>query len=142
MKKKRADTKTYVFPLPGKHLAIPIVSLDGNNNFTVNIYRAIIKRQKIQTAELYERNIPLLRMCFGGKPHSNPEEDAPMERFRRFEGADLGENHLHYYVEKWGTVWGVPLVIHFDDSYPLSKLANYFMEICNVIEKPVVTGGL
>ncbi len=142
MDKKRCDTKTYTFPAPGMHVEIPLVSTDDSTEFIVNLYHAIIKRNKIQGAELFERNVPLIRMCIGGKGHENPHIEAPLAKFSGLEGIDLGENHVHYYVEGYGTSWGYPITISSSLFYPLSQIAYYFLDLCHVVDRPVIMGGL
>lgn len=142
LEKKRIDTKIYNFPSPGETTRIPVVSLDGSTEFLIKVYHSIIKRQKVQTAELYEKSTPLVRMCVGGKPHTNPSEPAPLTMFSGLEGEDLGENHLHYYAENWGTVWGIPVNISQKLLYPLTGVVYHFMDVCNVVDKPALGGGL
>jgi len=142
IEKKRNGNQSYMFPFPGSHTAVPVLSMDGTIEFTLNFYHAIIKRNKVQAAELYERGVLLLRMCIGGKGHTNPQGTAPQEMFSGFEGQDTGENHLHYYIEGWGTSWAIPLTIGPGLFYPLTHLSYYFMDLCHVVDKPVMTGGL
>ena len=142
IEKKRNGNQSYVFPSPGAHTVVPLLSLDNSIEFTLNFYHAIIKKNKVQAAELYERGVLLLRICVGGKHHPNPQGNAPIAKFSGFEGQDTGENHLHYYVEGWGTSWAIPLDIDSSLFYPLTRLSYYFMDLCHVVDKPVMTGGL
>jgi len=142
LEKRRNGSRSYMFPSPGTHTVVPLLSLDGTIEFTMDFYHAIIKRDKVQAAELYERGVLLLRMCTGGKHHINPQGSAPLYMFSGLEGKDTGENHLHYYAEEWGTSWAVPLSIDSSMFYPLTRLSYHFMDLCHVVDKPVMTGGL
>ena len=142
MDKKRTSNHSHIFPTPGTHTIVSLVSTDNTVEFTINFYHAIIKQNKIQAAELYEKGTVLLRMCIGGKHHINPQGNAPLAMFYGFEGQDTGENHLHYYAEGWDTKWAVPLKIDSNLFYPLTRIAYYFMDHCHVIDKPIMTGGL
>lgn len=142
MDKKRTGNQSYTFPIPGNHTVVPLLSIDNTYEFTLNFYHAIIKRNKVQAAELYEKGVLLLRMCVGGKHHINPQANAPLAMFSGFEGVDTGENHLHYYAEGWEAKWAVPLNIDPSMFYPLTRLAYHFMSVCHVIDKPIMSGGL
>jgi hypothetical protein len=142
IEKKRNGNQSYMFPSPGTHTVVPLLSMDGTIEFTLNFYHAIIKRNKVQAAELYEKGVLLLRMCIGGKHHTNPQGSAPLAMFSGLEGQDTGEHHLHYYAEGWGTSWSVPLDIDPSLFYPLTRLSYHFMDLCHVVDKPVMTGGL
>lgn len=139
--KKKVGNLTYTFPTPENHTIIPLVSVNNEVEFKLDFYHAKIKWNKVQAAELYGGGILLLRMCVGGKSHINPQASAPSNVYTGLEGRNVGENHLHCYVEGWGTIWATPLDVNPNLFYPLTHLAYYFMDICHVIDKPVMTGG-
>ncbi len=72
--------------------------------------------------------VVLVRLDFGGAPHSNPD------------GVEMGSPHLHLYREGYGDKWAVPVPgDRFADRW---RLLDDFMRYCNVVEPPVIRRGL
>ncbi|HPV15460.1 MAG TPA: hypothetical protein PL126_07425, partial [Candidatus Cloacimonadota bacterium] len=68
--------------------------------------------------------LPLLRIDYGGI-HVNPEtanEHVP-ERFLEYVGKefDVGEPHIHYYIQGHDLDWALPLL---NDDFPIKTISS------------------
>ena len=131
MKKRNADSTEWDYPGLGGRVTAPLVSLDGREQFLLDIRRASIGFGK-GTYQHRGRHVAILaRLDFGGPPHRNPNDE------------EIGSPHLHLYREGFGDKWAFP-VPH--DSFPnLSDpwlTLEDFMRFCNIIQPPIIRRGL
>lgn len=132
MEKQCVEEKTnFLFPEPGGRLAIPLVSLDKRENFTLDITRAQIKLTKATFQNRARQAIILMRLDLDGPPHRNPDNQ------------EIPCPHLHVYREGYGDKWAIPAPA---DRYPnvrdLFATLGAFMQHCNVTEPPLMDKGL
>ena len=131
IEKHRADTTEWEYPDLGGGVAVPLVSVDGREQFFLDLWRARINLRK-GTYQNRGRQVAILaRLDFGGTPHRNPD------------GEEIGSPHLHLYREGFGDKWAFPV--------PLDRFSNLldpwltledFMRFCNVVEPPFIRRGL
>ncbi|ACF15088.1 conserved hypothetical protein [Chloroherpeton thalassium ATCC 35110] len=107
IEKIRVDDKCYSYPALGGKLSIPLISTDGKENFFLDIHKARINLLRGTYQTRARQVIPLIRLDFGGAPHTNPD------------GEDIPCPHLHIYREGFGDKWAIaaPLSIfmHLDN---------------------------
>src|SRR5258708_17201121 len=72
MEKQCVENTIWLFPEPGGKLAIPLVSPDKRENFTLDITRAQIKLTKATYQNRTRQAIILMRLDLDGPPHTNP----------------------------------------------------------------------
>ena len=74
LEKKKVSNETYSFPSTNDYLEIPIVSIDGRENFLLDVNRkGTIRLNKCTYQERYEKIYILIRVDLNGPPHTNPE---------------------------------------------------------------------
>lgn len=131
LKKIRVDDKAYSYPVLGGAISIPIVSLDKKEDFILDIHksRIVLVKGKYQTRA--RQTIPLIRLDFGGAPHTNPD------------GTNIECPHLHIYREGYGDKWAIPAPLDvFTDLANLYKTLEHFMQYCNISEPPFINEEL
>lgn len=144
MEKRRAEERNYTFPGRGGKLEIPIISLDGREQFLIDVNRGRIRLTKCTYQERHQGAMILVRLDIDGPPHQNPEvEKVPLEYLRAYNGVELSCPHLHLFVEGYLDKWAIPAPA---DKFPntgdlYQTLADFFV-YCNVIEPPQVIKGL
>lgn len=147
IEKKAAKKKKYYFPLPGKKLTIPIVSVDEKASFLIDINRGKISLTKCTYQERYKKYrgiIPLIRLDIDGAPHHNPEvKNVPLILLHPYDGKTIPCPHLHLYVEGFMDKWAIPAP---SDIFPqitdIYETLYDFFSYCNIIDPPVVERGL
>ena len=121
---KHALGTQYNFPTSGGKLAIPLVSADGREDFLLDIYRGGIAICGSFQNRVYITCI-LARLCFGGKPHTNPD------------GETIQGTHIHIYREGYGDKWAYPLP---NQDFPVINdtrtIFSEFMRFCNITKQP------
>ena len=131
MHKQRVDDKRWLFPAEGGRLVIPLTSPDKRENFMLDVTRGRIKLTKVSYQNRGRQAVILMRLCLGGAPHRNPDDQ------------ELPCPHLHIYREEFGDKWAVLAPL---DIYPatgdLFSTFEAFMRHCNVTEPPDVQKGL
>jgi len=130
MEKQKSDSKQYTYPWGGKHLHIPLLSLDRREKFILDLSQRKIEvsRNKFQTRA--RKAIVLVRLDLDDTPHRNPD------------GADVLGPHLHIYKEGYGDSWAYPLPQRFTDPDDCIKTLKEFLQYCNVTDPPNIEGGL
>ena len=131
MEKIRADSAELDYPSLGGRVTAPLVSVDGREQFFLDLRRGRIDLGK-GTYQNRGRHVAILaRLDFGGPPHRNPD------------GQEIGSPHLHLYREGFGDRWALPVPSdrfpNLDD--PWLTLAD-FMWYCNITQPPFIKRGL
>ena len=120
---KKLITKGAIeFPSSGEYGKLELASLDGREEFIVDINRrGQIKLTKCTCQERYRKDIILLRLDIDGPNHTNPD------------GTELPCPHLHIYREGFDDKWAVPLPSgRFTDVSNLVTTLFDFLRYCNV----------
>lgn len=129
--KDRVDDQQWDYPALGGSLSIPLVSLDRRERFLLDIRRGRINSIKGTYQTRARQVVVLVRLCFGGAPHRNPD------------GERIANPHLHRYREGYGDKWAAPLTAaQFPQSADLWHTLQDFMRYCNVVEPPYRDRGL
>jgi hypothetical protein len=130
MEKLCEETATYLFPLAGKRLSIPLVSRDRRETFLLDVYRGRIDLSKVTYQNRARQVVGLVRLDLGGKPHSNPGESSI-----------ITGPHLHLYREGFGLRWAFPVPeLDFSDLTNVLQVLDDFLRFCRVTKKPIVQG--
>jgi len=131
MAKCKVDDEPWDYPGLGGALSIPLVSQDRRERFVLDIRRGRIKSLKGTYQTRARQVVILVRLCFGGAPHRNPD------------GEKIASPHLHRYREGYGDKWAEPLpMAEFPQSADLWQTLQDFMRYCNIIEPPHIVRGL
>ena len=131
MEKHRVDDKEWLFCPPGEGLAIPLVSSDKREQFTLDITRAQIKLTKATYQNRARQAIILMRLDLDGPPHRNPD------------GSEIPCPHLHVYREGFGDRWAVPAPTdRYAHTLDLLSALEAFMLHCNILTPPNIQKGL
>ncbi len=131
MEKRRIDEQVWSYPGMGGGLSIPVVSIDGREKFVLDLYRGRVNLAKGVYQNRGRRVVPLLRLCFGGSLHINPD-NKPIEC-----------PHLHIYREGYGHKWAFPLPEDkFADSDDKQQVFQDFLQFCNIVQPPHIRWGL
>ena len=144
MQKKRAKEEMYNFPMAGKTLTIPIISVDERESFLIDINRGSIRLTKCTYQERHQGIIILTRLDVDGPPHSNPEViNVPLSCLQPYNGQTIHCPHLHLYVEGFMAKWAIPAPSEkFPRTEDISVTLDDFFHYCNVIELPSVQRSL
>ena len=144
VQKKRAKEEMYNFPMPGKTLTIPIISVDERESFLIDINRGSIRLAKCTYQERHQGIIILTRLDVDGPPHSNPEViNIPLSCLQPYNGQTIPCPHLHLYVEGFMAKWAIPAASEkFPRTENIYATLDDFFRYCNVIELPSVQRSL
>ena len=127
IEKVRVDDKTWNYPGLGGGISIPLTSIDKRERFVLDMRRGRIDLAKGSYQNRGRRVVPLVRLCFGGAPHVNPNDE------------EVESPHLHIYREGYGDKWALPPP---DDKFPNLDdqwgTFHDFMRLCNIVEPPKV----
>lgn len=127
VKKIRVDDKTWNYPGLGGSVSIPLTSIDGRERFILDMRRGRIDLAKGSYQNRGRRVVPLVRLCFGGSPHVNLNDE------------EVESPHLHIYREGYGDKWALPPP---DDKFPNLgdqwRTFHNFMRLCNIVTPPNV----
>jgi len=129
---KKAETSEVVkLPGFGGKVAVPLVSVDERDAFTLDISRGRIELKK-GTNQIRTRHVfVLVRLDYYGPPHRNPDDE------------EISSPHIHLYKEGWGDKWAYPL-----PEGVFSKLDDHwitlqeFLTYCSVVKVPEFNRGL
>ncbi|MBF0345695.1 MAG: hypothetical protein HQL06_15885 [Nitrospirae bacterium] len=131
MIKIRIDDTTHKYPDIGNSLRIPLISENRRHEFMLDITRSKIELNKGSFQNRARQTVILLRLCFGGQPHKNPDDTR------------ISCPHLHSYKEGYADKWAIPLPekIFFNPINQWQTLQE-FMLLCNIINPPIIAKGL
>ena len=131
MEKQRTNSAEWDYPDLGGRVTVPLISMDGREQFFLDLRRARIGIAK-GTYQNRGRQVAILaRLDFGGPPHRNPDDE------------EIDSPHLHLYREGFGDKWAFPV-----PSCSFSNLGDPwltlldFMRFCNITQPPVINPGL
>jgi len=131
MDKTRMDDAEYEYPTAGQKISVQLVSLDKRESFMLDITRGRIDFRKGTYQNRAKVVIPLVRLDFGGPPHTNPDGEVVLAP------------HIHRYREGFGDKWASALPA---DKFPNSddpwQMLQSFYAFCTIIEPPNVQKGL
>ena len=131
MEKHRSDDTEWDYPDLGRHVTIPLASVDGRESFLLDLRRGQINLAKGTYQTRARQVVILARLDFGGAPHRNPD------------GEEIGSPHLHLYREGFGDKWAFPVPSdHFSSSHDAWQVLKDFMRYCNITKPPVIQKGL
>ena len=131
MEKRRSDDTQWDYPGMGGGLSIPLTSLDGREQFILDVRKGRANLSKGSYQNRARRVVVLVRLCFGGMPHENPD------------GVTVGSPHLHLFREGYGDKWAYPLSgDDFVDVNDQWQTFQDFMRFCKIVEPPNVRPGL
>ena len=131
LEKCRVDDKVWDYPGLGGGVSIPLTSIDKREQFMLDLRRGRINLAKGSYQNRGRRVVPLVRLCFGGSPHVNPD------------GREVGAHHLHLYREGYGDKWAFPIPgDRFTDLGDSWRTFQDFLGFCNIVQPPNVRRGL
>ena len=121
MPKRLVDDVNVRFPQPGQRERFDLVSLDGQEQFYLDVFRSRIRLTKRTHQTRAHRTVILVRMCLDGSAHRNPD------------GSQVGPNHLHVYREGFADKWAheVP-ADDFSDISDLWQTLEDFLRYCAI----------
>jgi len=120
----------FVFPGLGGVLHIPLYSQDKREEFSLDIRRGSIEIKKNTVLTRARSVIVLARVDLGGPPHRNPD------------GGEIKCPHIHLYREGYGDRWAKALPDCFSNPNDVWKTIDEFMNFCNIVTKPSISGDL
>jgi len=130
MEKQRADDTTHSFPSLGGSLVVPLVSVNGRENFLLDISQGRIDLAKVKYQNRARQAVVLVRLDLNAAPHRNPD------------GEEISCPHIHIFQEGFGDKWARPVPEIFIDILDPWQSLEDFMNFCNVIEPPAIQRGL
>lgn len=131
MEKVKASDEETEYPALGGSIALPLQSLDGREQFLLDIRRSRIDLLKGTYQSRAQHTIILARLDFGGPPHRNPDDEV------------IPCPHLHLYKEGWGGKWAFPVPAdRFTNLSDLWQTLQEFMSFCHITDPPVIRKGL
>lgn len=132
MEKSRINDDQWNYPTLGGSLRIPLISVDGQESFSLDVWRARIVRLVKGSYQNRARQVAVLtRLDFGGPPHRNPN------------GEELPCPHLHLYREGYGDKWAFPIPPDdFPDVADVWRTLEDFMRYCHITQPPIIERGL
>lgn len=129
--KERVDDRAWDFPGLGEEAVIPLRSVDGREDFLLDVGRSKIRLRKLKYQTRVHKVVILARLDIGGRPHENPD------------GERIPCPHLHVYREGFGTRWAIPLPNEdFSKPEDLMVALDDFFTFCHVVRPPDIQGPL
>lgn len=108
-------------PKPGQKERLDVESLDGREQFYLDMSRSRIKLTKRTHQTRARRTEILARMCLDGAPHGNPD------------GSRVGRDHLHIYREGYADKWAYDVPPDaFGDLSDLWQTLKDFLRYCSI----------
>src|SRR5258708_39028562 len=131
MEKQCVENTIWLFPEPGGKLAIPLVSPDKRENFTLDVTRARIKLTKATYQNRARQAIILVRLDLDGPPHRKPD------------GEEIPCPHLHTYREGFGDKWAIVAPVdRYTNTFDLFQTCEAFLQHCNITGPSKMQRGL
>lgn len=130
MEKKSVNDDRHLFPSSARKLIIPLESLDGKEDFSLDIHQCNIRLKKLTLQNRARTTIILLRLDLAGPPHMNPD------------GEMITGPHLHIYREGFGDRFAEPLPQLFDDPDNKFNTLVQFLRYCNITQPPKFDRGM
>lgn len=131
MEKLRVDVAEHDYPTAGGKLTLPLTSRDKRESFILDITRGRIDLHRGTYQNRAKMVIPLVRVDFGGPPHTNPD------------GETIQTPHIHVYREGFGDKWASVLPAKsFPNGNDPWEMLQSFYTFCSIVEPPFVRQGL
>jgi hypothetical protein len=131
MPKRLVRPLPIAFPPAGDSSQIELKSLDGREDFLVDVNRrGKIKVAKCTYQERYAVIEILVRLDLGGPAHENPD------------GSVIVCPHLHVFREGYADKWAQPLPSAFTKPSDLIRTLQEFLRYCSVTEVPDIQGAI
>ena len=129
MEKRCTDSNILHYSGLGGKVIAPLVSVDGNERFFLDIWRSKIALSKGTYQNRGRKTLILARLDYGGAPHRNPD------------GEEIDIPHLHLYKEGFGDKWAFPVPSDkFSNPSDPRLMLEDFMQYCNIINQPIIRG--
>lgn len=132
---RQSNINQLSFPQIGMLSTIPLISLNGNEKFLLDINRkGQIKLSKCTYQTRYRTAVVLLRLDIDGPAHPNPMvESVPLSELEPYNGQIIECPHLHIYVEGFMDKWAIPAPVdRFPDTSNLIRTFHNFCSLCNI----------
>lgn len=127
LEKRQMDGGPWWYPQPGSGLNIPLCSMDGREEFSLDLYHGRIALTKQSVQNRTRRTVILVRLCVQGSVHRNPDDEA------------VPATHLHLFREGFADKWACPVPDHaFRDTNNLMQTVKDFMCYCQVVDPPLI----
>jgi len=127
LEKHKIDETEWEVPILGNSISIPLKSLDGREDFFLDMSQSNINLKRGKYQNRARKTIILIRLDFNGPPHRNPDDE------------EIPSPHLHYYVEGYNDKWAMAVPKdNFSDINNLWKTLEEFMKYCNITEPPLI----
>ena len=128
-----------VLPKPGENLTIPLVSLDGQESFLLDVRHGQLEESFPDKWRLQLRHGDevLVRLETGGPAHRNAD-DPPTRRLSRYAGQRIQTPHIQIYVEGQDRPWAFPPPDEFTALDDIVVTWREFLDHCSVIETPTL----
>ncbi len=139
MKKQCIDDQNYLFPSPGDKTRIPLMSMNEDERFVLDINRTSLRKVfKCTYQERYGGDIVLVRLDLHPKPHRNPYVLFPPTGFGAYNGIVLDSAHIHIYKEGWDVKWAMPADGFFEPTsiQDMTENLRRFFIYCNIVLPP------
>lgn len=122
--------------VPGTKLIVDLKSEQAPaEQFILDMQGHIIKLSKVSIQARVRRSVGLVRLDLNGPPHVNPD------------GVMVKCPHVHIYREGYDLKWAYPVPSHiqgreFKVSPNIFQNLEEFFSFCNIVEPPLIQGGL
>ena len=129
-------------PEPGENLTFPLVSLDGQESFLLDVRHGRLEESSPDKWRLqlrYEDEV-LVRLETGGPTHTNPKQ-SPNRRMASYAGRQITTPHIQIYMEGEVRLWAFPPPPEFTALDDIHVTWREFLRYCNLIETPSLMGG-
>lgn len=132
MEKRSLVTDDVPWPSLGGKAVVPLSSLDGREEFMLDVTKTSIKLSKLMLQHRARTTVILARLEIDGAPHRNPDD------------GEMPCPHIHLYREGFGDKWAYPVPSeHFRDLSNHMIAVEDFMRYCHIIQPPrFASGGL
>ena len=131
LEKKPETLVSHVFPLYGGTTVVPLVALNTQEQFLLNISYKGVDLRKCSYLKRVRKSIVLARLDVNGRAHRNPDK------------TKISTPHLHLYREGFNDKWAFPVprehFTNFDDPW---IILEEFLKFCNVVERPIFHIGV
>jgi hypothetical protein len=130
LEKRKASDEEVDWPL-GAKVAVQLISLDGREEFILDVSTYSIKVSKITMQNRVRTTAILARLDIDGPTHRNPDD------------VEIPCPHIHLYREGFNDKWAFPVQgIQFRDLSNRVNTLEDFMRYCNITDPPSFRFGL
>ena len=131
LEKVRQKDDLIPWPDMGAKAVVPLVSIDGREEFLLDVTTSSIKLTKLMLQNRARVTTILVRLEIDGSGHRNPDD------------VEVPCPHIHLYREGYNDKWAYPVPTkHFRDLTDRKKTLEDFMTFCNIVRPPEFQDGL